>query len=127
MRIVNTIIGIFADFFWGNIMIERIKLLCDEQGLSLTSLERELGFGKSTIRKWDKNAPSVDKMKLIADYFGVTVDYLIGRTDDRTLDIEPDAEELEFLIAYKKAKESKKAAVRATLKVIDKLLGEDEQ
>ena len=85
------------------------------------------GLWESTIRKWDKNAPSVDKVMLIADYFKVSVDYLIGRTDERTADAEADAEELEFLETYKAAKESDKAAVRATLKVIDKLLGEDEQ
>jgi transcriptional regulator with XRE-family HTH domain len=108
-------------------MVDRIKLLCGERGRNLTALERELGFGKSTIRKWDKNAPSVDKVMLVADFFGVSVDYLIGRTDDRALEAEPDAEELEFLDTYKAAKESDRAAVRATLKVIDKLLGEDEQ
>ena len=108
-------------------MIDRIKLLCEELGLNLTALERELGFGKSTIRKWDKNAPSVDKVMLVADFFSVSVDYLIGRSDERTLDAEPNAEEMEFMETYQKAKESDKAAVRATLKVIDKLLGEDEQ
>ncbi len=108
-------------------MIDRIKTLCSERGLNLTSLERDLGLGKSTIRKWDKNAPSIDKVMQVADFFGVSVDYLIGRSDERTLDAEPNAEEWEFLETYSKAKASDKAAVRATLKVIDKLLGEDEQ
>lgn len=102
-------------------------MLCEEKGLNLTSLERELHFGKSTIRKWDKNAPSVDKVMLVSDYFSVSVDFLIGRTDDRDLDIEPNAEEIQFLDTYQKARESDKAAVRATLKVIDKLLGADEE
>ena len=108
-------------------MIDRIKLLCDERDMNLTSLERELGFGKSTMRKWDKNAPSIDKVMQVADFFGVSLDYIIGRTDLRDEDAEPNAEEREFLETYARAKESDKAAVRATLKVIDKLLGEDEQ
>ena len=107
-------------------MIERIKSLCEERNMNLTALERELGFGKSTMRKWERNAPAVDKVMLVADFFNVTVDYLIGRTDDRALDVEATSEELEFLETYTKAKNSDRAAVRATLKVIDKLLGEDE-
>ncbi len=108
-------------------MLNRIKTLCDENNLSLTSLERELGFGKSTMRKWDKNAPSIDKVLLVADYFDVTMDYLIGRTALRNESVAPNEEEAEFLETYKNAKESDKSSVKAALKLIDKLLGEDEE
>jgi transcriptional regulator with XRE-family HTH domain len=116
----------FADVLWGNKMLSRIKTLCEENDMSLTSLERELGFGKSTIRKWDKNAPSIDKVLLIADYFDVSMDYIIGRTPLRNATVAPDADELEFLETYERAKQSDKSAVKTALKLIDKLLGEDE-
>ncbi len=102
-------------------------MLCDENNLSLTGLERELGFGKSTVRKWDKNAPSIDKVLLVADYFDVTMDYLIGRTPVRTEVVAPDNDEAEFLETYQRAKKSDKSSVKAALKLIDKLLGEDEE
>ncbi len=47
--------------------------------VSLNALEKEVGFGKSTISSWEKKQPSVDKICVLADYFGVTTDYLLGR------------------------------------------------
>ncbi len=58
---------------------ERIKMLANSEGLSLPKLEEELGFGGGTISRWDKSAPSADKLAKIADRYKVTVDYLLGR------------------------------------------------
>lgn len=57
---------------------ETIRTLAQENGTSLPKLEAELGFGAGTISKWDKSAPSVDKLKAVADFFGISIDYLIG-------------------------------------------------
>lgn len=58
-------------------MRERIKALAKEKGMSLPDLEQELGFGSGTIVKWDKCAPRSDKLQIVANYFGVTIDYLM--------------------------------------------------
>lgn len=58
---------------------ERIKRLANSEGLSIPKLEEELGFGGGTISRWDKSAPSADKLSKIADRYNVTVDYLLGR------------------------------------------------
>lgn len=60
-------------------MKERIRQLAKAKNLSLTKLEEELGFGNGTITKWDKASPNLDKLKKVADYFNVSIDYLIGR------------------------------------------------
>lgn len=61
----------------------RIKELANARGLSLPNLESELGFGSGTIVKWDKSTPNVDKLQKVANYFGVTIDYLVtGEKDD---------------------------------------------
>lgn len=69
-------------------IVERIKeLQVKKDGkTSLNKLEQELGLGKSTIASWATKKPSSDKLEKIADYFGVSVDYLLGReqTDDVT-------------------------------------------
>lgn len=57
-------------------MFEQIKELCNEQGISVLQLEKEVGLTHG-IHRWDTNKPSIDKVKLVADYFGVTVDYLL--------------------------------------------------
>ena len=42
---------------------ERIKALADADGISLRVLESKLGFGNSTIVKWDKSTPNAEKIK----------------------------------------------------------------
>lgn len=64
------------------ILYQRIKTLCKKQGISISKLESELGFGNSSIKKWERNSsPSIDKIIKVANYFNVSVDYLIGNTD----------------------------------------------
>lgn len=59
---------------------DRVKTLEQERGISLPALEAELGFGNSTIVKWDKSTPNADKLNAVAKYFGVTMDYLLNGT-----------------------------------------------
>lgn len=64
------------------ILYQRIKDLCLKKGISISKLESELGFGNSSIKKWEKtSSPSVDKIVKVASYFDVSVDYLLGMTD----------------------------------------------
>lgn len=60
-----------------NIMKERIKDLCRKNGISMNKLEDTLGFGKGYISKLGVTTPNTSKIKAIADYFGVSVDYLM--------------------------------------------------
>ena len=61
----------------------RIKELANKKGLSLPNLESELGFGSGTIVKWDKSTPNVDKLQKVANYLGVSIDYLVtGEMED---------------------------------------------
>lgn len=55
-----------------------ISNLCRDKGISIAKLERELGFGNSTVRGWANSSPTVEKLKAVADYFGVTVDDLLA-------------------------------------------------
>ncbi len=55
----------------------RIKELCRQKGISMNALESDLGFGKGYISKLGKSTPNVLKIQKIADYFDVTVDYLM--------------------------------------------------
>jgi transcriptional regulator with XRE-family HTH domain len=58
---------------------ERIKNLATLRRVGLPKIEAVLGFGKGTIYRWDENNPSVDKVEKVADYFNVSIDYLLGR------------------------------------------------
>jgi len=48
---------------------------------SIPKLEKDLGFGKGSIYKWDKNSPSIDKLQKVADHFEMSVDSLIASID----------------------------------------------
>lgn len=60
-------------------------MLANEQGLSLTTLESKLGFGNGTISKWDKTTPNADKLNTVAQYFHVSMDYLLNGIDQNGL------------------------------------------
>ena len=62
----------------------KIKRLCYERCISIAALERECGLGNGLIATWRDGAnPRVDKVKAVADFFGVTVDELLkGGEDD---------------------------------------------
>ncbi|MCR1918043.1 helix-turn-helix domain-containing protein [Frisingicoccus caecimuris] len=56
---------------------ERIKELCKEKNISMNKLEETLGFGKGYISKLGTSNPNTSKLQKIADYFGVSLDYLM--------------------------------------------------
>lgn len=65
---------------------DRICLLIKENNTSGAKMAKDLGFSSGLFSQWKsgKQQISQKKLELIADYFGVTVDYLLGRTDVRT-------------------------------------------
>lgn len=68
-------------------LVETIKQLCLKTGDTFASLEKKLHFGNATIRKWDKAMPSGDRLLKVAEYFGVSVDYLLG--DNKSTQTKP--------------------------------------
>lgn len=64
---------------------DRVKDLAKQHSISLPALESELGFGNSTIVKWDKSTPNAEKLNAVAQYFGVTMDYLLNGPADESL------------------------------------------
>lgn len=59
-------------------ILKKIETLAKEQGISITLLEKKLSFGNGTIRSWDKCSPSIEKLKKVADYFGVSIEYFLS-------------------------------------------------
>ncbi|HEQ9822051.1 TPA: helix-turn-helix transcriptional regulator [Streptococcus pyogenes] len=61
---------------------ERIKELAKSRGITLGSLEEKLGLSRNSIYTIKNKKPSAERLQLIADYFNVSTDYLLGRTDN---------------------------------------------
>lgn len=60
-------------------IFERIKELADKQGKSLQKVSEELGFSSNYLYQLKRQTPAADKLAMVADYFNVSVDYLLGR------------------------------------------------
>lgn len=61
---------------------ERVRELAKKQGLSINQLEDKLNFGKNSLYGLKKSNPNSKIIEKIADYFNVSTDYLLGRTDN---------------------------------------------
>lgn len=66
------------------IVAERIKELMKEEGLNQVKLAERVGVKQNTISAWllGKKEPCITSLWLLADYFGVDIDYLVGRKND---------------------------------------------
>lgn len=60
-------------------MYEIFNNLCKKKGVTAYRIGKETGIATSTFTDWKKgrSTPKQDKLKKIADYFGVTVEYLM--------------------------------------------------
>ena len=67
-------------------MYEIYERLRDARGLSDYAVAAKTGIARSTISEWKagRHKPSVKNLLILANYFGVTVDYLIGNTQKAT-------------------------------------------
>lgn len=64
-------------------LLDRVDNLIKEKKMTRAELERKLDFSAGSLRNWNKSTPSGDKIQKVADYFDVSTDYLLGRTDKR--------------------------------------------
>ena len=62
-------------------LYDNVKKLCEEKGVSILSLEKALGFPRSSICKWNENEPGIRKVQKVADYHGVTIEELLAEDE----------------------------------------------
>ncbi len=58
-------------------LYENVKEIAKSKGYSINKLEQELGFARSYIGKFKTITPSADKIQKIADFLGVSSEYLL--------------------------------------------------
>lgn len=63
------------------LIAERIRELMKEEGLNQVRLADKIGVKQNTVSAWllEKKEPCITSLWLLADYFNVSIDYLIGR------------------------------------------------
>lgn len=67
-------------------IVTKILSLMNSKGIVAFRLEKECNLSNGTIKNWKagKARPSLDAVTKIAEYFNVSVDYLVGKTDNPT-------------------------------------------
>ena len=78
--------------------LDRVKELAKKRGWSLQKVATEAGIGINSIYRWSSKTPSTNSLQAVADVLGVSVDYLLGNTDemhsnkkdDKKVDLEQD-------------------------------------
>lgn len=61
---------------------ELIKELAAKRKISVAHVERALDLSNGSISKWGTSKPNSEPLGKVADYFKVSTDYLLGRTDN---------------------------------------------
>jgi transcriptional regulator with XRE-family HTH domain len=60
-----------------SLIATNIGYLCKAHGTTFAEVERAVGLGNGVIRRWDEYSPRVESLKLVADYFNVSIDELM--------------------------------------------------
>lgn len=63
-------------------LFERISKLAKKRDKSLKEVAEELGLSRNAIYQWRTSSPKAESLAKVAEYFNVSTDYLLGRTDD---------------------------------------------
>ena len=68
-----------------SVFAERLKELRKEKGLTQQKVADSLNISQPNYRRWEsgERRPSVETLVMLADYFNVSTDYLLGRKKER--------------------------------------------
>ena len=93
---------------------DRLKSLIEEKNKSFNQVERELGYPKNALNDYKKGKiPSAKRAAEIAEYFGVTTDYLLDDTENQE-------QTYEYSVIQRRAKEMTPEQQRELLSLMEK-------
>ena len=78
------------------LFVDRILNLISEKGITKNKLLRDLDLSKNSFVNWQNRGtvPNAESLSKIADYFGVSTDYLLGKTDIKTEPVKIEEEQV---------------------------------
>lgn len=96
-------------------LLTKIQELCEKQGITIAQIEKDLSFGNGSIRRWDTNSPSCNKVLKLANYLNTSVDSLLENTNSNNFS-NPLSEQEQLLIeAFREASEQQKMEIIYTV------------
>lgn len=82
-------------------IVGRIKDLCDQRNVKIKPLEEMLGLSNGSIRQWNTKSPSCDRILKVAQYFNVSIEYLLTGYDP-SIEKYLSGEELDLIKNYRR-------------------------
>lgn len=82
-------------------LYDQLSKLIKESGKSINQIERELGYPRNTLTTYKRSNPSTKRLNELAEYFNVTVDYLLGRDEEPKPKEDLTEEESELVAAFR--------------------------
>lgn len=59
-------------------LYNNVKRICEEKGISVGKIEKDLQLSNGSICKWNENEPGIRKVQKVADYLGVSIEELLA-------------------------------------------------
>lgn len=101
--------------------------LCEEKGVAPTRAALDMGMSKATPTTWKNKGttPQAAQLQKVADYFGVSIDYLLGNSNKKEMPTAASGEhdvldevDIAFYGEYKELNEGEKEVMRDLLRVM---------
>lgn len=107
---------------------ERLEEYRKRLGVSQSTVEKECGLSNGAISKWKNSVPKADSLQKVADYLGVTLDYVMKGNDGTEIIVESHnkehkTEQLDRIYAY--YEKLNKLGKEKTIEYINDLLESD--
>ena len=58
-------------------LYDNVKKICEEKGISVGKIEKDLQLSNGSICKWNENEPGIRKVQKVANYLGVSIEELL--------------------------------------------------
>lgn len=100
-------------------MVKNLRSLRMKKGISQEKLAEFLGISQQSINRYERHKvePDIGTLILLADYFGTTVDYLVGHTPpDCPEELDLTKDEWALLRGYRRLTESQMESIRLVMK-----------
>lgn len=65
------------------LLYDNIKKICSEKKIAISEMERDLGFPRSYVCKWNENEPGIRKVQKVADYLHVSIEELLEDNQEK--------------------------------------------
>lgn len=75
-------------------IVDRIKMQSKKSGIAIKKMLEDIGLGFNTMSNMKTSMPKADSLAKIADYLNCSVDYLLGRTDNPSIEAEIDLQRI---------------------------------